>query len=182
MLQIDLPEKEIFSELTNEFIVIPSYTLKLEHSLISLHKWEMKWHKPFLQTEKNNEEILDYVRCMSLDPKIDDLVIRFLPPFALAKILEYIKDKHTATWFSENRLIGGQVNSRETITAEIIYYWMVTLNIPVEFEKWHLESLLTLIKVVTLKNQPNRKIDPKEAARQRAELNMKRRKMWNSKG
>lgn len=183
MKEIFIPESELFNEDTNEFIHIEETTLQLEHSLISLKKWEERWHKPFLKKEdKTIEEILDYVRCMSLNvKKVDPKVYQYLPTSLINEIVEYIKDPMTATTFSDS-LIGAQQNSREIITAEIIYYWMVTYNIPVEFQKWHLNQLLTLIKVVSIKNGPKKKMGRKEAAQQREALNKARRAKYNSKG
>lgn len=183
MKEIFIPKSDLFNEDTNQFIHIEETTLQLEHSLISLKKWEERWHKPFLKKEdKTIEEILDYIRCMSLNSKkVDPKVYQYLPTSLISEIVEYIKDPMTATTFSDS-LIGAQQNSREIITAEIIYYWMVTYNIPVEFQKWHLNQLLTLIKVVSIKNGPKKKMGRKEAAQQRAALNKARRAKYNSKG
>lgn len=190
MLEITIPEQhyELFDDEKNEFIPIDVKEVKLqiEHSLISLKKWEQKWHKPFLaNSEKTYEELSDYVRCMTLTHGVDQEVYHWIPKDVLEKIVEYIKDPMTATWFNENSLIGAQKvvkGQKEIVTAEIIYYWMITLNIPVEFQKWHLNQLLTLIKVVNIKNGKPEKKDPKEAARERAALNAKRRAELNSKG
>lgn len=183
MKEIVVPDAELFDEDTNTFIHIKGVTLQLEHSLISLRKWEEKWHKPFLKKEeKTTEEIVDYIRCMTLNPKkMDENVYRYIPPDLLKEIIEYIQDPMSATTFNDS-LIGAQKNSREIITAEIIYYWMVAYNIPVEFQKWHLNKLLTLIKVVSIKNSPSKKMGKREAAQQRAALNKARRAKYNSKG
>lgn len=188
MFEIIIPEQhyEFFDEKTQEFlptIDIKETKLQLEHSLISLKKWEQKWHKAFLKDEeKTKEELLDYIRCMTLNHGIDQNIYNWVPADVMESVLTYIKDPMTATWFSDSSLVGCQRTSRETVTAEIIYYWMISLNIPVEFQKWHLNQLLTLIKVVNIKNQKEKKIDKKAAARERARLNAKRRAQYNSKG
>lgn len=176
---------EFWDEKKEEFIVvdIPETKLQIEHSLISLKKWEQKWHKPFLkEDEKTQEEILDYIRCMTINNNVDPEIYKWLPPDIINCILEYIHDPMTATWFSNEKTVGMQKNSREIITAEIIYYWMIALNIPVEFQKWHLNQLLTLIKVVSIKNQKEQKKDRATAAKERAALNAARRAKYRSKG
>lgn len=190
MLEIVIPEQhyEYFDDVKNEFgeVNVKETKLQIEHSLISLKKWEQTWHKPFLgNSEKTYEELSDYIRCMTLNHGVDQEVYHWIPKDVLEKIVEYIKDPMTATWFKKNSLIGAQkvINGqKEIVTAEIIYYWMITLNVPVEFEKWHLNQLLTLIKVINVKNSKQEKKDPREAARERAALNAKRRAEFNSKG
>lgn len=189
MLEIIIPEQhyEPFDQKKQEFlpnIDIPETKLQLEHSLISLKKWEQKWHKPFIdKKDKTHEELTDYVRCMTLTHGVDPKVYDWIPKYVLKEIIKYIEDPMTATWFSEESdLIRSQSKSREGITAEIIYYWMISLGIPVEFQKWHLNQLLTLIKVVNIKSGKPKPVDEKTAAQQRAELNAKRRKQFNSKG
>lgn len=189
MLEIIIPEQhyEFFDDNKEEFINvnIKETKIQLEHSLISLKKWEQKWHKPFLSTseELNYEELIDYIRCMTISNIKDIGLYNWIPKNIIDDIVKYIKDPMTATWFNkEDDTIGGQSTSKEIITAEIIYYWMITLNIPVEFQKWHLNQLLTLIKVVNIKNSKPKKKDPAAAARERAALNAKRRAALNSKG
>lgn len=182
MLEITIPKKELFNEDSNEFLTIPETTICLEHSLLSVKKWESIHHKPFLGQEKTMDEIIDYVRCMTIPTKkINPEVYNHIPPNVLEQIINYIKDPMTATWFNDAN-IGGSKSSNEVVTAEIIYYWMISLNIPVEFQKWHLEQLLTLIKVVNIKNAPKRKMSKKEAAMQRRQLNAARRAKYKTKG
>lgn len=188
MKEIIIPEQhyEFYDEEKEEFLPpvdIKETKLQLEHSLISLKKWEQKWHKPFLKDEdKTEEELSDYIRCMTLNHGVDPIVYRFIPNEKIKEVIDYIKDPMTATWFRDNSLIGAQKSSREVVTAEIIYYWMIALNVPVEFEKWHLGQLLTLIKVVSIKNKGDQKMDPRVAARERALLNKQRRAKYHSRG
>lgn len=188
MLEMDIPERELFNEKTMEFIKIKKTKLQLEHSLVSLKKWESKWHKPFLnltmayQDGKTEEEILDYIRCMSIN-KVDSNVFLALNEKEINTIVEYIKNPMTATWFNEKkRMPGSGYVSSKAITNEIIYYWMIALNVPMECQKWHLNQLLTLIKVVNLENQPKKKMGQREAAQMRAAQNAARRKKYNTKG
>lgn len=188
MLEITIPDQhyEFFDEEKEEFLPpvdIKKTTIQIEHSLISLKKWEQKWHTPFLgKAEKTYNELADYIRCMTLTHGVDPEVYNWIPNDVLEQVIDYIKDPMTATWFRDNDSIGAQKNSREIVTAEIIYYWMIALNIPVEFQKWHLNQLLTLIKVVNIKNSKPKKKDPKMAAQERAALNAKRRAEYKSKG
>ena len=177
MISIHIEEHEAFNELTNEFITIKPQTLVLEHSLIAISKWESKWHKPFLnKNNKSTEEALDYIRCMTITPNVDPNVYNFISEKDILRIDEYISDPMTATTFSE------QGKSRSIITAEIIYYWMVTFNIPFECQKWHLNRLLTLINVCSIKNSPQKKMSKSEIASKNASLNAARRKALGTKG
>lgn len=182
MLEFHICAQELYDEKSNLFIKIPEVHLKLEHSLISLSKWEQKWHKPFLSTEKSEEEILDYIRCMNINSNVDPLVYRYIPPDIQDKIIKYIKDPMTATKFRTENMVRSSNANGELVTAETIYYWMITLNIPVEFQKWHLNQLLALIKLVSIKNQPKKKMSQKDAAAQQRMLNEQRRARLKSRG
>ena len=189
MLTITIPASEGYDEVNNEFINTKQTTLQLEHSLLSLHKWEQKWHIPFLASnDKTQEQTVDYIRCMTITPNVDPFVYRVMPKSAVMEITKYIENPMTATWFSDDKnkqkkLIGAQKNSSEIVTAEIIYYWMIALNIPVEYRKWHLNSLLTLIRVVSLKNAPkDSKVGSADWARQRSALNAQRRAKYHTRG
>lgn len=180
MLEITIPAVEQWDELNEEFVYSKEQTLKLEHSLVSLSKWESKWCKPFLsKEEKTKEELIDYVRCMTLTQNVDENIYRFLTNENINKINEYIQAPMTATWFSEDK---QSQRNREQITSELIYYWMIALNIPSEYQKWHLNRLLTLIRVCNIKNQPAKKMSRKEIASRNAALNAARRKQLNTKG
>jgi hypothetical protein len=154
--------------------------LCLEHSLVSVRKWESKWHKPFLSKKQmTNEEIVDYIRCMTITQNVPPEVYENIPDEVYKKITEYINDPMTATWFSEQKGRGG---SGEVVTAELIYYWMIALNIPSKYEKWHLNSLMTLIKVCNIKNAPAKKMGKRATASKYAALNAARRQQFNSNG
>lgn len=189
MLEIIIPSQhyEFFDEKNNEFVNVDvkETKLQLEHSLISISRWEQKYHKPFLANkEKTFDEICGYIECMTLSHGIDPNIYKWIPNKVVDEVIEYIKNPMTATTFNESNLVGAQKTSREIVTSEIIYYWMIGLNIPVEFQKWHLNRLLTLIKVVNIKNDKdhNKKVDKRAAARERARLNAERRAKYNSKG
>ena len=184
MLQLTImiiPEQ--WDEIKEEFIPAVCRTIQLEHSLVSLSKWESKWHKPFLsKVEKTAEETEDYIKCMTITQNVDPDIYKHLSSANIRSVNEYIKDPMTATWFSEDKTKPKGRNSGEQVTAEIIYYWMVTLNIPLECQKWHLNRLLTLIRVCNIKNQPPKKMSKKEVMARQAALNAARRKQFNSKG
>lgn len=180
MLKIVVPAAEFFDEVREEFIYKKEVPLQLEHSLVSLSKWESRWHKAFLgKQEKTDEEILDYVRCMTLTQNVDPEVYLRLSLENYAAINAYIEAPMTATYFSEDKQSRG---NREVVTSELIYYWMISYNIPVDFQKWHLNRLLTLIRVCNIKNSPPKKRSKKELMRQHAALNAARRKRTGSKG
>lgn len=180
MLQVVIPAREFFDDDKQEFINVKGDTLQLEHSLVSLSKWESKWCKPFLgKTEKTIEETIDYIRCMTITQNVNPEAYNNIPDAIYTQILEYINAPMTATWFNEQ---PGAKKSREIITAELIYYAMIVQNIPMECQKWHLNRLLTLITVCKLKNNPPRKMSRKEMLAQRKALNDARRNQINSKG
>lgn len=180
MLRITVPAAEFFDEVREEFVYAKEVTLQLEHSLVSLSKWESKWNKAFLgKQEKTDEEILDYVRCMTLTQNVDPEVYTRLSAQNYAAINAYIEAPMTATYFSEDKQSKG---NREVVTSELIYYWMISYNIPVEFQKWHLNRLLTLIRVCNIKNSPPKKRSKRELMRRNAALNAARRNRLGSKG
>jgi hypothetical protein len=182
MLKIHIPETEAYSSEYNRFINVKAVDVNLEHSLISISKWEAKYHKPFLdnKNEKTGQELIDYIRFMSLSSNIDPNVFAVIPRDELDRILEYIKDPQSATTFSDEKT--GRA-SREIITSELIYYWMVALQIPFECQKWHINRLLTLIKICNIKNNPDKKkMSTSEIYAQNKMLNAKRRAKLHSKG
>lgn len=180
MLQITIPAREMWDERNNEFVYTNEQTLQLEHSLISLSKWESKWNKPFLSKEsKTYEETLDYVKCMTLTQKVSPEVYANLTSENMQEIQEYIAAPMTATTFSEEK---GTRGGREIVTSELIYYWMIALGIPLECEKWHLNRLLTLVRVCNIKNAPPKKMGKNSIMSRNASLNAARRKRLNSKG
>ncbi len=180
MLQITIPAQEFWDERTNTFIDTKEVNLTLEHSLVSVSKWEAKWCKPFLsKEEKTAEETLDYIKCMTLTQNVPPDAYLRLTSKNIAQIKEYIENPHTATSIYENQ---NGPKSREVITSELIYYWMTALNIPWESQKWHLNRLLTLIRVCNIKNSPPKKMSQRELMSRNAALNAARRQKLHSRG
>lgn len=180
MLTITIPATEEFDEIKGEFVYSKEQTLQLEHSLISISKWESKWCKPFLaKQDKTAEEVIDYVKCMTLNKSVSDDVYRCLTQDNISAINEYIGAPMTATYFS-NQDKGKRNN--EQITSELIYYWMIALQIPFECQKWHINRLLTLIRVCNVKNAPPKKMSKREIISRNAALNAARRQQLNTKG
>lgn len=178
MLEIELPELEYFNSETNEFYTIKPQTLRLEHSLVSISKWEAKWCKHFLgNRNKTSEELLDYVRCMTLTQNVDPLTYKGLRKSDVDKIVDYIEAPMTATTFKE----VNKAAPLKIITSEEIYYQMIALGIPFECQKWHINRLLTLIKVCNIRNDP-KKMGKTDILRQNAQLNKARRMAMHTKG
>ena len=181
MLQIKVavvPEQ--WDEEKQEFIPPQHQTLRLEHSLVSISKWESKWCRSFFsKSNMTDEESIDYIKCMTLTQNVDPEVYDHISQSNIEEIRQYIEAPMTATYFSKH---GNNSSSREKITSELIYYWMIALNIPVEFEKWHINRLLTLIQVCNIKNQPAKKMSKQELASRNRALNAARRQQLNSKG
>ena len=180
MLTITIPAIEQYDEINEEFILIKGRTLQLEHSLVSLSKWESKWCKPFLtKHDKTAEETLDYIKCMTITQNVDDKVYNYFSTKNIKEVNTYIEAPMTATYFSNVK--SGGING-EQITAELIYYWMIALSIPFECQKWHLNRLLTLVKVCNIKNQPPKKRSKRDIMSRNAAINAERRKRLNTKG
>lgn len=179
MLTIIVPGLECYNEETEEFYYYPDVNLDLEHSLVAISKWESKWHKPFLNgADRTLEEIVDYIKCMAVNDVEDVSAFDRLTEDNLISINNYIGESMTATTFNDEPKAGG----REIITSEIIYYWMVTYNIPFECQYWHLNRLLTLIKVCNAKNNPPKKMSQREILARNKALNESRKKQLNTRG
>lgn len=180
MLYITVPSVEMFDEATNEFVVRPDEILMLEHSLVSMSKWEESTEKPFLGYEdKSRHEIVAYFKCMTICPVNDPEVFSRLSNENFQEINAYIDRKMTAAWFRENP--EGRGNG-EIVTAEIVYYWMVALQVPIEMQYWHFNKLLAQIKVINLKNAPKSKVPAQEAAADRSKLNAERLASGKTRG
>lgn len=180
MLRIVVPRREWWDEEREEFIFVQETALQLEHSLISLSRWESKWQKAFLSdVEKTEEETLDYVRCMCLNPRVDPMVFRSLTSENLKDINEYISSPMTATVINYRR---SAKPNKQKVTSELVYYWMIAFGIPFECEKWHLNRLLKLIEVCEVKNQPSKKRSQKEIMCENAALNKARRSQLKTSG
>ena len=179
MLQITIPAFEYFNDETQSFHQVKDTVLRMEHSLISISKWESRWNKPFISSKKNVEETIDYARCMTITQNVDPAVYFALTDEHVKTINEYIDLPMTATTFTDEQ---NKKFNREIITAEIIYYWMIALQIPSEYRTWHLNQLITLIRVCNIKNSPPKKMSAKERASHNRALNAARRQALNSKG
>lgn len=180
MLRITIPSTEVYDEKTNRFFYTKETTLTLEHSLVSLSKWESRWKKPFLtKDDKTVVEIIDYIKCMTLTQNVNPTIYNFLTQENIDRVIAYIGDTMTATWFSK---MEPTKQSSEQVTSELIYYWMVALNIPFECQKWHLNRLFTLIRICNIKNQPPKKMSQTEIMNRYARQNAARRKKLHSKG
>lgn len=182
MLKITVPESEFYDDSKQEFVSTRETTLTLEHSLLSVSKWESKWKVPFLNNKKiTGEQFLDYIRCMTIAPNVDPMVYASMDTDLLQKIKDYIDDPMTATWFSEDKG-PKKPPPRKAITSEIIYFWMFNQGIPLEWEKRHLNKLLTLIRVCSIENAPPDKMSKKDIyARQKA-INAYNKARFKSKG
>jgi hypothetical protein len=179
VLRITITTAEGFDESTSQFVDTQTVELELEHSLVSLSKWESKWEVPFLSSEdKTSEQTLDYIRMMNLGQDFPDSLFDKFTAENYKVIDTYINAKMTATWFSNE----PNEKSSEVITAELIYYWMIALTIPFDCQNWHLNRLLTLVRVCNIKNAPKKKTNAAEMALRNRELNAQRRRETGSTG
>ena len=185
MLKITIPDVvDGWDQVKKQFVNQKGATLFLEHSLVSLQKWESKWHVPYLTNDKKtNEQVMDYIKCMVVMPKeFDEKVLDYIPKTEMEKIVNYISDPMTATTFNKDRRVEGKSPNKEIVTAEVIYSWMIALNIPVEYRKWHLNQLLTLIRVCEKNNAPKEKMGKNEILARNRALNAQRRAKHHSRG
>ena len=179
MLTIMVTTMEGYDEAKQEFVPVESFRLDLEHSLASLSKWESIWEKPFLgQEEKNGKELISYVKCMALDAQVPEEIFHKLSEENIDQINDYINAKMTATWFTSKKTSPNG----SAVTAEIIYYWMIGMQIPFECQYWHLNRLLTLIRVVSEKNAPAKKMSKAEIIARNREINAQRRAQMGTTG
>ena len=180
MLKIYIPGGESFDEQTNEFIYVTGMQITLEHSLLSISKWESKWKKPFLSKKPmTTEEFRDYVRCMTLTQNVDPALYVFMTSDNVQAIEEYIKDPMTATWFNDK---GKKKGKTEVNTSEVIYYMMFANQIPKDCEKWHFNRLMTLLRVFAEKSGPEKKMSRSEIYARNKALNAQRRAKYHTKG
>ena len=182
-IEITIPGVDLFDEEKKKFLTTEACLIEIEHSLVSLSKWEQKWKIPFLgNKEVTTDQTIDYIRCMCITPGIPAETFSAIAyaPTVFKQVNEYITDTMTATWFSDR---GIAKTSSEAVTSEVIYYWLVALTIPFETERWHLNRLLTLIRVTNLKNDPKKKLMPlAEQQSQQRDLNAERRAQMGTKG
>lgn len=185
MLTVSVPGKELYIEKTNEFVQVKPAVLKLEHSLLSISEWEAIWHKPYMSTEnKTADELLSYIKCMTVSKNVDNMIYMCLTQKNIDDIFDYISNPMTATTFSGHQeASANQKVGEKIITSELVYYWMVQAGIPFRpAETWHINRLMTLIKIYAIKNSPKKKMSAGEIIRQNKGLNAERRRMLNSKG
>lgn len=180
MLRITIPKSELYDERKNEFIDVDETTICLEHSLVSISKWESKYNKPFLSNEaKTLQETIDYIKCMTITQNVNPRVYDNLTKENIEKINEYIEAPMTATTFYEYK---KTIPRKETITSELVYYWMISCNIPMECQRWHFNRLLTLIRVFNVKNDTGKKMSSREINSRNSALNAARRKKLHTRG
>lgn len=180
MLTIRVGATDVYDESSGKFGAQGGFELELEHSLVSLSKWESEFEKPFLgKADKTGDEVLSYIRLMLLTPNPPEDFLQRLSKENMDAINSYIDRKMTATWFSEQ---PGAPRTNEIITSELIYYWMTVFQIPFECETWHLNRLFTLIRICNIKSAKPKKMSRSEVAARNRELNAQRRAQMGTNG
>lgn len=187
MLEIIVPAtNDLWDPTIEKFITTKETKLSLEHSLVSLSKWESKWHIPFLASKQlAPEQVRDYVRCMTITQHVDPFVYYALTQENLDDIMKYIEDPMSATVINEKALQASRKGPRrdQIVTSELIYYWMTALNIPFDpCQKWHLNRLMMLIKVASVEQQPPKKMSKADAMSQQRALNAARKAKLGTRG
>lgn len=178
-LKLDIPQTELFDESTNKVYMCKPCSITLEHSLVSIHKWEQKYHRSFFSKgPKTRDELLDYIRFMTLTSNVDPLVYYSLKSYHFKDIDEYMNNPMTASTIVDT----NQGKSRDVVTAELVYWWMIEFQIPYECRKWHIKTLMSLIRVCNAKSQKPKKMPKKAVMNQYSALNELRRQQMNSRG
>jgi hypothetical protein len=176
MLEIDVVLEDFYDETTERFVPSKSETVRLEHSLVSVSKWEAVWEQAFLGSkEKTTDQTVSYIKMMIVGAEPPPGVFQKLLEKHIEQVKEYVGAAMSATKLSTDK---NAPSSKEIVTSELIYYWMISLNVPVEFEHWHLNRLITLIRVINLKNTPKKKMSNSE----RRALNRQRLAKHNTRG
>lgn len=171
MITVNVKDREIYFEDRNEFHTIEGGEFHLEHSLHSITKWETKYLKSFVMTEKTTEELMDYFSMMNLDES------RYLDPLGLTndqiqKIVEYIEKPKTAQTFKEDNSQNKAGASKEIVTSDLVYYWMSALQLPFECQYWNFDRLIALIRLASIKNAPEKKETKAEALKRTRATNL----------
>lgn len=181
-IEITIPKIELYDEAANKFVVDqPEVVIEVEHSLVSISIWEAKFEKPFLNAPTMSDaEVIAYIKCMAKDQKIPDSVFDRITKDGAGQVAKYITAKMSATSFAE--LPGQKAPAKQTITSEMIYHWMVSHNIPSEYQHWHLNRLITLIRVCNDANAPKKKMSTSDVYARNRALNAKRRAESGSRG
>lgn len=180
MLKLIIEGDEVFNEETAEFSTVDDAVVYLEHSLISLSKWEAKYQEPFLSsTDKTHEQIMDYIQFMIFSPGESSEIVSGLSKKNIEEIQAYIDSPQSATTFGE---MPDRKSRGEVITSELIYYWLVAYNIPFECQSWHLNRLLALIRICNIKNGKQKKMSRNEIAQRNRDLNAKRKAALGTTG
>lgn len=183
MLELEIIGGEFYNELTEEFINVKPTVIRLEHSLVSISKWESRWKTPFLKQREggfSRDEIEDYIRCMTITQNVPEEVYKAIGPNELEKVNAYINDEKTATTFNN---LNNSTPNRQVVTSELIYYWMTVHQIPWEAQKWHLSRLLTLIEICNIKNGgKSKKMSTRAIMNQNRALNAQRRAAMGTRG
>lgn len=187
MIEINVPASSVVDPDTNRiYRVKKDQKIQLEHSLISIQKWESRWHIAYLKRDhqKTYEQIIDYIRCMTLTPNVADDVYYCIPDSELKRVAQYIDDPMSATRVHDAPPVKsfGIGQKQDVVTAEVIYYWMIAMNIPYECRKWHLQQLLTLIRVINAKNAPKKKRPMKDVLAEYRSINEENKKRFGTKG
>lgn len=181
MIEILIPGSEVYDEAIEEFRIVKPATLRLEHSLVSISKWESKWKKPFLvRGSKTREETVDYFRCMTLTQNVSQDLYACIPPEEEMRILEYMNENLSATTFRE---VPGTPPNLQIVTSEVIYFQMASYGIPFDpCQKWHLSRLMALLRIAKLENSPKKKMPMSDVMSRNAAINAARKKALNSRG
>lgn len=180
MFTVVIPEREFFDETGSRFVKMEGGSFEIEHSLAAVAKWEARHGTPFFSmTDKTADESVDYIRCMTVTPDVNPDLYNRIDNELMAKINDYIATKQTATTI---KMRAGLKKKSEIITAEVVYYWMITLGIPSEYDQWHMNRLFTLIEVFNDKSGPQKKMKQKDILAQNRALNEARKTKYKTKG
>lgn len=183
MITVHIPKKEVWDDQHKEFIYVNEQTVTLEHSLISITKWETKHHKVFLDdtAKKTEDEIIDYIRCMCITPLKDEKDVYGISAKDIKRIMDYMADPMIPFNFKKDN-INGKRRGGDPLCGVMIYYYMTAAQIPFECQKWHINQLLALIRIYGIKNNPGKPLKGSALASRNTALNQERKARLGTKG
>lgn len=179
---------ELFDEETNTFLHPVGKKLHLEHSLLSISKWEAEWEIPFLNTDKTSEQSLSYIKCCVLDDDFDELLLNTLSDKNILDFNAYLSKGMTAKKIIDLRSSLSQKRksrrpaSQKALTSEDIYYSMIQFHVWKECEEWPLQRLLSLLQLCSLKSNSTGEMSKSDQAKFYREENARRKAKYHTNG
>lgn len=180
MITIHFEEMEYYDEQLNRFYTLPPKVVNFEYSLAAVAEWEAIWKIPLLNTELgvDSDMFLSLAMCMSDDR---ELLEYYLDDTEKAELHKYLSDSQTATTINSSQN-GNTTGRGKVYTAEEIYALMFMNGIPIEWESRNLNRLLVILRIISIYQNPPKKMSQQDVMKQNARLNRERKNKYKTKG